>query len=426
MRSSHVRAPLRFLRVAPALIAVLAVGSLAGCQIGAPSTSNKALSLLAIFPATGAQSQIGVSMARAVDLAVKQNASLGSGYTLSVTHLDESDAALDTGVSQAVGDAQVMGAVGPATNQGAIAALPSLAQAGVATISPTATLPGLTQATQASANGVVFNQLHPKGKPISFFRMTADDGVAGAAAADLALASTQAHGLGAQSVFVVSDGTASGKAQVAAFVRELKAAKGSLAGSASFTLGNAVSVQTVVSAIVDAYPGCVFFGGGAAAAAQLRSTLSLTGAGTMPLLLADSAAGDATWATAVGGPLLATNTVGLLAGQDLSKMPGGKTFVTAYQAANPTIAVTPQSALAYDAAMDEISALKALIAAGKTPTRAGVLQAVATGSYTGVSGKVAFGPTGDPTTPLLFAVYTCDAKGHWIYQASVTGKASAA
>ncbi len=86
--------------------------------------------------------------------------------------------------------------------------------------------------------------------------------------------------------------------------------------------------------------------------------------------------------------------------------------------------MTPQSALAYDAAMDEISALKTLIAAGKTPTRAGLLQAVAAGSYTGVTGKIAFGPTGDPATPLLFAVYTCDAKGHWSYQASVTGKAA--
>lgn len=411
-------------RIAPALIALLLVGWLAGCKVGAPSTASKALSLVAIFPATGAQSGIGVSMARAVDLAVKQNASLGNGYTLSVTHLDESDVALGTSVSQAVGNAQVMGAVGPATSHGALAALPALAQAGVVTISPTAMLPGLTQASQATANGVVFSQLHPKGKPLTFFRMTADDGVAGAAAADLALASPQAHGLGAQSVFIVTDGSASGKAQAAAFTRELKAAHGTLAGSASFALGDAVGVQTVVSAIVDAYPSCVFFAGDAAAAAQLRSTLSLTGAAAMPLLLADSAAGDSTWATAAGGPLLATNTVGLLAGQDLTKMPGGKTFVAAFQAANPNAQVTPQSALAYDAAMDEISALKSLIAAGKTPTRAGVLPAVAAGSYTGVTGKVAFGPTGDPTTPLLFAVYSCDAKGRWAYQTSVTGKAA--
>jgi ABC-type branched-subunit amino acid transport system substrate-binding protein len=170
----------------------------------------------------------------------------------------------------------------------------------------------------------------------------------------------------------------------------------------------------------------VFYAGEAAAAAELRATLSLTGVAAMPLLLADSAAGDSAWAAAVGGPLLATNTVGLLAGQDLSKMPGGKSFVAAYQAANSNTQVTPQSVLAYDAAMDEIGALKALIAAGKTPTRAAVLQAVATGSYTGVSGKIAFGPTGDPTPPLLFAIYTCDAKGHWTYQASVTGKAAAA
>ncbi|MDE3230807.1 MAG: hypothetical protein KGO05_13090, partial [Chloroflexota bacterium] len=123
----------------PALIALLLVGWLAGCKLGAPaSTDSKALSLLAIFPASGGQSAIYASMANAVDLAVQQNKTLGGGYTLSATHLDETDAALGASVTQALANAQVMGAVGPATSSGAEAALPALAQAGVVTISPTA------------------------------------------------------------------------------------------------------------------------------------------------------------------------------------------------------------------------------------------------------------------------------------------------
>ncbi|HEX8732235.1 MAG TPA: branched-chain amino acid ABC transporter substrate-binding protein [Ktedonobacterales bacterium] len=414
-------------RLAPALIALLLVGWLAGCKLGAPTSSDsKALSLLAIFPASGEQSAIYVSMANAVDLAVKQNTSLGGGYTLSATHLDETDAALGASVAQALANPQVMGAIGPATSPGAEAALPALAQAGVVTISPTAMLPGLTQASQASANGVTFSQLHPKGKPISFFRQTADDSQAGVAAADLALASTSAHGFGAHAVFVVDDGTPSGKAQAAAFERELKAAKGTLTGSASFTLGDAVGVQTAVSAIVDANPDCVFFAGDAAAAARLRATLSQSGALAEPLLLAGSAAGDPGWGAAVGGALLGANTTGLLPGQNVTSMPGGKTFAAAYAAAFSGAQPTPQSALAYDAAIDEISALKALIAAGKTPTRAGALQAVATGTYSGVTGKIAFDATGDLASAPLFAVYATNAKGVWSYQTSVTGKLAAA
>lgn len=423
---AHRLAPLLRRGLALTLIAMLLVGWLAGCKLSAPtSSSSKALSLLAIFPASGEQSAIYASMANAVDLAAQQNKSLG-GYTLSVTHLDETDVALGASVAQALANPQVMGAIGPTTSVGAAAAVPPLAQAGVPTISPTAMLPGLTQASQASANGVNFSQLHPKGKPVSFFRMTADDSQAGVAAADLALAATSAHGMGAHTVFVADDGTPSGKAQAAAFERELKAAKGAVAGSASFTLGDAVGVQTTVSAIVDANPDCVFFAGGAAAAAQLRGALSQSGALAEPLLLAGSAAGDAGWGAAVGGALLGANTTGLLPGQDLTTASGSKTFVAAYQAAFSGAQPTPQSALAYDAAMDEISALKALIAAGKTPTRAGVLQAVATGAYSGVTGKIAFGATGDLASAPLFAIYATDAKGVWHYQASVTGKLSAA
>ena len=125
-----------------ALVAVLFSSWLAACSIG-PS-SNHTLSLVTIFPASGASGAIGQSMQRAVDLAVKQNASLGGGYTLTVTHVNESSVTVGPDAAQAVTNAQVMGVVGPFGSQVAVVALPALAQAGVVTISPTATLPGLT------------------------------------------------------------------------------------------------------------------------------------------------------------------------------------------------------------------------------------------------------------------------------------------
>ncbi len=405
-----------------ALVAMLLSGWLAACSIG-PS-SNHTISLVTIFPASGASGAIGQSMTRAVDLAVKQQAALGGGYTLTVSHVNESSVTVGPDAAQAVTNAQVMGVVGPFESQAAVAALPALAQAGVVMISPTATLPGLTKADQATAEGLTFSQSHPKGKPINFFRLTADDNAIGAAAADLALAAPKAHGLGSHAVFVVDDGSPSGKAQSAAFQSELKAAHGAVAGSRSVALDDAVGMQTTVSAIIEANPDSVYFAGDPAVAADLRRTLTQTGAPRLNILTSGAVAADPAWSDSVGAAVLAGYTVGLLPTQDLSKLSGAQAFQTAYQSAYPGAKVTPQSALAYDAAMVEINAIKSLITAQKTPTRAAVLSAVAATKYAGVTGQIAFDKNGDPVTPPSFSVYTCDTKGAWTYQTSIAVKAS--
>ncbi len=405
------RAPLRRWSLIT-LIALLLCGWLSACSIG--GASDHTLTIATIFPASGADGVIGQSMTRAVDLAVKQNAALGGGYTLADTHLDEASVTIGPDAAQAVTNAQVVGVVGPFGSQAAVDTMPALAQAGIVTISPTAMLPGLTKADQATAEGLTFAQLHPQGKPLSFFRMTADDNAAAAAAADLALASTQANGLGAHSVYVVDDGSLSGKAQSAAFQAELKAGHGSVAGSSSVTLGDAISTQTTVSAIIEADPDCVFFAGDLQAAADLRRTLTQTGAQQVVILTAGAVANDPGWGDAVGAADLSAYTTGLLPAQDLSKLTGAQSFVNAYKAAYPNAAITAQSALAYDAAMDEISAIKSLLAAQKTPTRAAILSAVATAKYAGVTGQIAFDKNGDPVTPPSFTAYTCNAKGVWI------------
>src|SRR6185437_10854300 len=100
---------------------------------------------------------------------------------------------------------------------------------------------------------------------------------------------------------------------------------------------------------------------------------------------------------------------------------GAKDFVAAYQAAYSGQVLLPQSALAYDAAMDEIAAINAVIKTGKAPTRAAVLAAVASAQYAGATGAIAFDKNGDNTTPTGFAVYTCDAKAAWHFQTNIAG-----
>jgi branched-chain amino acid transport system substrate-binding protein len=390
---------------------------LAACS---PATSSaNTLTIATFFPTSGVDAALGEALQNAVDLAAKQS-SLGGGYTLSVEHVDAVGSDPVGAAQTLAADSTVMGIVSPLDSGAALAMLPILAQSGLATISPGATLPGLTQADQAAAEKIPFDQLHPKGDLVAFFRLPETDNAAGKVAADLAVAPTNAHGLAAHAVFVVDDGTASGKAAAAAFAQELRAKGGSVAGQQSVLAGVPDSAQSAVSAIVAAYPDLVFYAGGAQAGAELRGALSLSGAPQLGMLVAGAGAGDPAWSGIVGVPAAAANTTAILPAPDLSTLASAKSFSSAYQSAYgqspPALA-----ALAYDAAMDEIAAIKSVIASGKAVTRAAVLVAVASAKYAGVTGAVAFDKNGDNTTALGFSLYTCDSKGTWHYVTALKG-----
>lgn len=406
----------RIRRLAFILVVSLATW-LAGCSLG--KNPDKTLTIATVFPRAGANAAIGQSMQDAVDLAVQQNATLPNGYKLTVTHIDESADSRDADVARAVGNHHVMGIVGPMTSDSAVAILPMVEQNGVVTISPTATLPGLTQSSAAASEGLTFTTLHPTGSAEAFFRLPATDDVIGKAAADSAVASTGSHGLGAQSAFIVDDGSASGKAVAAAFGQELKAKGASVAGQKSLVTGAQDNTQTIVSAIIEAYPSIVFYAGDTAGGADLRSTLSLTGAPQLVILAAGPIANDPGWSASVGIVPASGYTAAVLPYPDLTAMTGAKSFLSAFQAAYPKDTALPQSALAYDAAMDEITAISASLKSGKPVTRAAALSGVASAKYPGVTGTLAFTASGDNTAPLGFSLYSCDTKGIWHYETAL-------
>lgn len=403
--------------LASGLLPTLLVGLLAvtaGCD-SAPG-QDKTLALAAVVPLSGADASLGQSLQRAVELAVSQHKDLGKGYTLTAVTVDE---AAPDAASSVTGNARVRGIVGPMESASAATLIPSVAKAGLATISPGATLPALTQPDRAAASGLDAAALRPQGKPVAFFRAVADDDALGTAAADLARAKHDAHGLEANTVFVVDDGTASGKAQVAAFTKEFQAKGGKVSGQQSFAPDTPGAVDSAAVAVITAGPDAVFVGGGTSGATTLRSTLSLSGAAAVPVLAAGMAAGNPGWAASIKPAPAAANTTALLPGADPSAAQGAAAFTQAYQAAYAGKDLAPQAALAYDAAMDEISALKGVIAAGKDPTRAAVLSAVAGAKYDGAMGTLAFNANGDLATPPALAIYTSDAKAAWAYQGTV-------
>jgi branched-chain amino acid transport system substrate-binding protein len=388
----------------------LATVWLAACS-GGESASNKTLAIATVLPTTGVDAPLGLAMQNAVDLAVQQHATLGKGFTLAVVHVDAASSNPASAATTLASDPHILGIVGPADSQTALGMLPIISQNGLTTLSPGATLPGLTQATAAAAEKLSFAQLHPQGTPVAFFRLPRTDDALGKAAAHIA----------GHAVFIVDDGTTSGRGLASAFSLELKATHGSVVGQKSLAVDVPDSAQSVVSAIFIADPDTVFFAGGTAAGAALRGTLTLSGAPQLPLLTAGQIANHPGWAATVGVAAAAGNTTALLPAQELATLPKAKAFVAAYQAAFPGQAVLPQGALAYDAAQDEIAAIQSLVGAGKVATRAAVRAAVAAARYVGVTGALAFDKSGDDTTSLPFSLYACDTKGAWHYQKTLTG-----
>lgn len=391
-----------------ALLCLLAGTALTGCA----SSDATTVTIATFFPTSGVDGALGKAMQNAVDLAVAQHGSIGSGYALNVEHVDALNSDGGATARAFVGDPSVMGIVGPLDSAAALGMLPVVAQASLVTISPGATLPGLTLADAATAEKLPFDQLHPKGAPIAFLRQPQNDSAMGKVAADLAVGPTSSHGLNAKNVSVIDDGTASGKAAAAAFATELAAKGGAVMGQGSVLAGSSVSAQTAVAVIVDAFPDAVFYAGNSEAGAELRGALTLSGA-ALPMIVAGPGAGDPSWSAMVGLAAAAANTSAILPAPDLTKLDSAKDFVTAYAAAYANQTPPAMAALAYDAAMDEIAGIQSVIASGKTLTRAAVLSAVASAQYKGVTGTLAFDKNGDNTTALGFSLYTCDNKGVW-------------
>lgn len=407
--------------VLPALMALVLstvlLGGLAGC--GSPVSAASVLNLATYLPLTGPEGTVGLAMQRGVDLAVKQNADVGKGYTLSALHFDTLSDDPASVAAMLSGNPQVVGLIGPTTGSAAQPMLASLAHGDLLTMS-LGPLPS-TLAAPAPAAPQGSSGASAKLPKTVLLRLAPSDDATGTLAADVAVRGTQDQGLGAHTVYVVDDGTVSGKAMASAFTQELGTRGGSVAGHQSLTLGAAGNAQAITSAIIDAYPDLIFYGGSLAGASTLRATLAQTGAGSLPFLVAGPSAGDPDWATLIGNPQLAGNTTGILAAPHLATSTSAKTFTSAYAAAYPNQPLLPESAMAYDAAMDEITAIKGLLAKGQSVTHASVLAAVASGSYAGVTGTLAFTSAGTLTHPLGWSLYTVNAKGAWQYVAALQG-----
>ena len=388
-----------------------------------PGVSNQHFVIGTDLPVSGAGAEATAALAAqyGVDLAITRNADLGNGNTLTVIHMDDmgtNGADPATGaknVQTLIANPQVMAIVGPFDSNVAAVEIPLVETDGIVEVSPNETNPGLTQRQYASLYAVDFTRLHPAGAQEYYFRIPGNDVVEGRVDAQLAL--QQLH---AKTAFVVDDDTAYGKGLAEYFTQAFTAAGGKIGGAhASIPSSQAADPGALAASIKSANPDIVYYGGDAPVGAALKLALAQQGF-QHPLVGGNGITADPRFTQGAG--TAAANSYGTAVALDVAALTStpGQGFLNAFETVYPAEPLLPYSAMAYDAAMVEIDAIKSLIAGGMPVTRASVRDAVAAIHYDGASGQIGFDANGDNLHP-VFSVYATDGSGVWSYERLVQG-----
>jgi branched-chain amino acid transport system substrate-binding protein len=378
------------------ILLVLGAGVLTGSR--SLSSGGGALCLATDLPVSGHLTE-GKSIENAVNLAIAQHQNLGNGYTVRGINYD--DTSPRTGkddpsigahnVQQMAQNSCVVGLVGSAQNSTAAAQLPIAARAGLVMISPTNTLAGLTLRSYAQPEGLYFDQLHPAGTSLTYFRIAPNDVAQGIADGDFAF-----NYLKARTAYVVIDRYLYNEEKANGFIQGFQGNGGRILDYEAIPDSPVSAIAAVAAAIVAANSNAVFYGGVTASRATLLKG-QLNKLGYAGFFIGDeSIAGVASFPSELGTGD-AEDTYASLPTFDLSasRSDAAARFAQDYVARFPGQVLGEHAAEAYDATMVLITALKHIISTGRTVTREAVREQVQHIQYTGVIGPISFDTNGD-------------------------------
>jgi branched-chain amino acid transport system substrate-binding protein len=341
----------------------------------ASASSERTFTIAYEGPLSGGNAQLGLNMKYAVQLAVNQaNAGTTFGhlpFKLAFTSSDDQGSATQSpgSAQQLIGTSSVMAVVGPAFSGATAAAEPLYAQAGLATVSPSATLPSLAQHHWRT-----------------FFRVVADDNAQGPADAQYA-----SKVLKAKAVYSLDDGSAYGGGLVAAFDKaaqglHIKVRHSTALGTTQCQAGtgNVQQYSAVATTVKSSKAPVVFYGGYYCDFALLAK--ALRSAGYRGTLMSDDGSLDPHYISDAGARV-ANGTVISCACADLSKSAAAAPFAKQFKRL-AHFAVGTYSAEAYDATNTIISVMKKL--GVKKISRSAVTSALHGVRYKGLTKVVRF------------------------------------
>lgn len=366
-----------------ALILVLTM-ALSACQ----STGTNLVRIYISFPLRGPR--LGGSIAKGVQLAFEEIGSRIGNTQIDLSILDDGDAngqwqaSTEISITQrAVSDTLAVAYIGPMNSGAAMQSLPLTNRAGIVQISPSTTWPGLTKPGFAQGEPAIF---YPTGKR-TFFRTSSTDDVQGPAAA------LWARDLNFRSFYVLDDGEAYGAGVAALFAR--RAEQIGLKNLGQQTIDKtAKDFSTVLTAVKQANPDVVYFGGtvanGAALLVAQMRAMNIKAAFMGPDAILDTtlieeaqSAAEGVYATFVGAPPNQVTT-------DRARK-FYEDFKTRWGEEPEAYALS-----GYDAAQVIISAIRQAQQQGQPVDRASVLTHVASGiDYQGAIGTFSFDRNGD-------------------------------
>ena len=380
-----------------ASLALAGCGSRSSGSSGASGGGDKVATIGVIAPLTADLSALGLGIQHSVELAVKQandNKTI-PGWTLKVEAVDDQaqSGPGQNAATKLVGDDTVVGVVGDLNSNVSQVTQPIFAKAGIVQVSPANTAPSLT--------------VDPSGKRVypTYFRTCTTDAVQGPFAAQYLI------GLGIKKVATVNDKKTYGQGLVTAFEAEFKKDGGTIVTHQEINADDTTKDYTsVIAAIKPTAPEAVYYGGEYPQAGPLSQQMKSNGL-NVPLMGGDGifdpkyiglagAKSDGDMATSVGAPT--------------DSSAAGKAFLADYAAAGYPDPSAAYGGYSYDAANAIIQALKISLASATDAksARQATVDAMASVSFQGVTGQVAFDKFGDATSKVI-TVYKVTG-GKWV------------
>jgi branched-chain amino acid transport system substrate-binding protein len=412
----------------------LLLAMLAACGAGTTGTSGSStpvasgpitIEIGSDYPVSGKDESAGKPSQNGVQLAVTQanQQKLVPNVTFQFVPKDDvgpsgthDGATGKTNVSELIGDARVVGMVGPLNSSVAQFELPEANEASFPIISPANTNDCLTEALPPDCSGK--NDLLPTYRPtnkVTYFRIATRDQFQGAALADFAF-KTKSW----KSAYIIDDTETYGVGIANSVQTEWAKLGGKLLGhsSAAATTTSYVNLLTQIAALK---PDVIFFGGNDSTGGTLirQQMLQVPALKQTPLVAGDGTQ-TSSFATTIGayksdgsngGPVFTSVASVHLTGDAATK------FISDYSAVYGASNIGAYSAGSYDCAMVLIQAVKTVLASGvKAPAnsndstqgtvfRQAMVNAIQHTSYNGVTGHIGFDANGD-TTSRIISIYT--------------------
>jgi branched-chain amino acid transport system substrate-binding protein len=353
---------------------VVALSSLAGTAMA----QDMVVKIGHVGPVSGAQAHYGKDNENGARMAIEDLNAKGvtiAGKKVKLELVAEDDAAdpkQGTAAAQKLCDAKVNGVVGHLNSGTTIPASAIYNQCGVPMITPSATNPKLTQ--QGFKN---------------VFRLLANDNALGAG-----LALHAVNNLKLKKVAIIDDRSAYGQG-VAEVFKKTALAKGMLVVDEQYTNDKATDFMAILTAIKSKGPDAVFYGGMDPQAGPMLRQMDQLGLSNVKFFGGDGIC-TAKLAELSGGAKSLAGVVCAEGGASLEKMPGGKAWMTRYEAKYPK-QFQVYSPYVYDAVHVLVDAM---VRAGSADPKV-YMAKLADTSYQGVTTKVGFETDGELKNPAM-------------------------